>query len=254
MAWELSDKERELKETLLKANKLPKHIAIIMDGNGRWAKKRFLPRIAGHKLGIEAVRDIVKIASEMEIEHLTLYAFSSENWLRPAEEVKGLMKLLINYLKSEIDELDKNNVVLSSIGNFKKLPQDVKSILEESSERTKNNTGLHLNLALSYSGRADLLHATKQIAELYKLGKLSLDEIDETVFQECLSTSESADVDLLIRTSGELRVSNFLLWEIAYAELYFTDVLWPNFKRKDFCIALEEYMDRNRRFGALENK
>jgi undecaprenyl diphosphate synthase len=254
MAWELSKREIELKKKLEKAGKMPKHVAAIMDGNGRWAKKRFLPRIAGHKAGIEAVRDIVKVSSKLNIGHLSLYAFSSENWMRPEDEVKGLMKLLIDYLQSEINELHANNVVLSAIGNLDKLPKKVKDLLDESYERTKNNTGLHLNLALSYSGRDDILTAAKKIAQDAKDGKINIDEITAEDLRKNLSTHFAPDVDLLIRTSGEIRISNFLLWEIAYSELYFTEKLWPNFKREDLCVALEEFMGRDRRFGTLENK
>ncbi len=254
MAWELSKRELELKERLEKAGKLPKHIAAIMDGNGRWAKKRFLPRIAGHKAGIEAVRDIVKLSSKLNICHLSLYAFSSENWMRPEDEVKGLMNLLIDYLQSEINELHVNNVVLSAIGNLDKLPKKVKDLLEKSYEHTKNNTGLHLNLALSYSGRDDILSATKKITQAAKNGEINIEDITAEYFRDNLSTKFAPDVDLLIRTSGEIRISNFLLWEIAYSELYFTEKLWPNFKREDLCIALEEFMRRDRRFGTLENR
>jgi undecaprenyl diphosphate synthase len=250
VSWNLSEKESELKQKLEQTGKMPTHVAAIMDGNGRWAKKRFLPRVAGHKAGIETVRDIVKVSSEMGIQHLTLYAFSSENWMRPEDEVKGLMNLLVKYLQSEIDELHENQVVLNAIGNLSKLPNDVRILLEKSYERTAGNTGLKLNLALSYSGREDIIEAVKTIVS----EGIAPAAIDYETFSSKLTTNISPDVDLLIRTGGEYRISNFLLWESAYAELYFTEKMWPSFKREDFCLALENFMNRKRRFGTLENQ
>lgn len=254
MSWNLSDKESKLKKKLEAAEKVPRHVAAIMDGNGRWAQKRMLPRVAGHRAGIETVRDIVKVSSEMGIAYLTLYAFSSENWARPEDEVKGLMNLLIRYLKSEIDELDENEVILRAIGNKDKLPKDVKKLLEQSEEKTRNNKGLHLILALSYGAREDFIRGIQEIAENVKNGKVEPADIDEDCFSAHLSTGFAPPVDLMIRTGGEYRVSNFLLWESAYAELYFSDKMWPSFKRDDYCKALADFMNRKRRFGTLENQ
>ncbi len=253
MSWSKSETERgkKLKEKLSVIDKPLSHIAIIMDGNGRWASSHKLKRIFGHRQGIETVRDIVKASSQLGIKYLTLYAFSTENWARPKSEVSGLMKLLENYLKSEIDELDRNNVILKSIGDIERLPNLVTTILKESINKTKNNTGLTLNLALSYSGKWDILKAVKDIAADVSNHKITTEQIDDVLFASYLSTAGMDDVDLLIRTSGELRVSNFLLWEIAYSEFYVTDKLWPEFKRDDLYDAIECYLKRDRRFGEL---
>jgi len=253
MSWKLSEKESEIKRQLEKADKIPVHIAVIMDGNGRWAKRRLLPRIAGHKAGIETVRDIVKVSSEMGIKHLTLYTFSTENWKRPKDEVSGLMKLLENYLRSEIEELNENNVRLTVIGDINNIPINIQKLLSDSIEKTRKNTGLNLNLALSYSGRWDIVEATKSIAQMVLDGKIKIDDIDDKLFPTYLSTKDLEEVDLLVRTSGELRISNFLLWDIAYSEIYITDKMWPEFSREDLCEALITFMNRNRRFGTLEN-
>ena len=208
---------------------MPTHIAIIMDGNGRWAKSRFLPRTAGHKAGVETIRKIVKEADRLGIQYLTLYAFSTENWKRPKLEVDALMNLLVTYLRNEIDELHKNNVKLTAVGDFEKLPEACVKELHSAMDKTKDNTGVHLNLALNYGGRNDIREAVVEIAKEYKEGKISLEDITEERIKKHLSTGEIPDPDLVIRTSGEQRLSNFLLWDIAYSEFYYTDIHWPDF-------------------------
>ena len=230
-------------------NTLPKHVAIIMDGNGRWAKKQGLLRAAGHQKGTKAVREVVEGCSEIGIEHLTLYAFSTENWNRPKMEVDTLMKLLVSSLKKEIKTLQENNIRLNSIGNIKTLPASVRRELLEVIEKTANNTRMTLTLALSYGSREELVTAMYQIGEKLQRGEISLKDIDESVINEHLYTRKIPDVDLLIRTSGEQRISNFLLWQIAYAELYFTEILWPDYRRQDLFEAIYNYQNRERRFG-----
>jgi undecaprenyl diphosphate synthase len=228
---------------------LPKHIAIIMDGNGRWAIERNLPRAAGHQQGIESVRDIVKASSQLGIGYLTVYAFSMENWKRPHMEISILMSLLKQYLTNEIDELDANNVRLCAIGKLNALPKPVQKILSKAIERTSKNTGLTLTLALSYSGRWDIIRAVQMIALDARRGNLSPEDINEELFSKYLLTSHMPEPDLLIRTSGEMRLSNYLLWESAYSEIYITNLLWPDFRRTDLYDALENYMNRERRYG-----
>jgi len=246
---EQSDEDKSRQDLLSAIGKLPKHIAIIMDGNGRWAVERKLPRIAGHRHGIESVRDIVKASSQIGIQYITLYVFSIENWKRPATEVNGLMRLLENYLKKEIDELDANNVRLNTIGKISSLPKVVQKLLKDSIERTKENTGLTLTLALSYSGRWDIVRAVQMIGLDIRRGKISPEDINEELFSSYLFTNNLPDADLLIRTSGELRLSNFMLWEMAYGEIYITDKYWPEFRREDLYGAIENFMNRERRFG-----
>jgi len=228
---------------------LPKHIAIIMDGNGRWAIERNLPRAAGHQQGIESVRDIVKASSQLGIGYLTVYAFSMENWKRPHMEISILMSLLKQYLINEIDELDANNVRLCAIGKLNALPKPVQKILSKAIERTSKNTGLTLTLALSYSGRWDIIRAVQMIALDARRGNLSPEDINEELFSKYLLTSHMPEPDLLIRTSGEMRLSNYLLWESAYSEIYITNLLWPDFRRTDLYDALENYMNRERTYG-----
>jgi len=232
---------------------LPKHVAIIMDGNGRWAQKRHLPRIAGHRAGAHSIRELVRLAGELGIEALTLYAFSTENWKRPPQEVRLLMQLLKQYLRNEVKELLQNNVRLQTIGNRKDLPGEIQKELEKSIQATAHCTGLTLVLALSYSGRADITNAVKQIAAQVKSGKLKVDSITEKMITSALSTSDLPEVDFLIRTSGEVRISNFLLWELAYSEIYITKTLWPDFKTKSFIEALKDFQGRQRRFGGVTN-
>ncbi len=251
MNWELEQnlEDKNLQEELKNSGKLPKHVAIIMDGNGRWALDKNLPRLEGHRQGIESVRDIVKAASQLGVKYLTLYAFSLENWKRPVSEVTGLMKLLEIYLKQEIDELNRNNVRLFSIGKLSSLPKLVQKLLKNSIEKTKNNNGLTLTLALSYSGRWDILRAVQIISLDVRRGKISPEDINENLFSSYLQTKDLPDADLLIRTSGEMRLSNFMLWEMAYGEIYITDKFWPEFKRIDFYEAIRNYINRERRFG-----
>jgi len=230
-------------------NNLPKHIAVIMDGNGRWAKKKGALRIFGHKNAVEAVRDITEGCGELGIKYLTLYAFSTENWGRPKAEIDGLMELLVNTLKQEIKRLTENHVKLITIGETAHLPPDCQKNLAWAIDQTKNNTGLILVLALSYSGRWEILKAAKSLAKDVQAGKIKADDINESIFENYLQTSGIPDPELLIRTSGELRVSNFLLWQIAYTELYITPTLWPDFRKEHLYEAIWSYQQRERRFG-----
>jgi undecaprenyl diphosphate synthase len=231
---------------------LPKHIAIIMDGNGRWAQKRGLPRVEGHRNGIESVRTVVELCGKLHISYLTLYAFSMENWIRPKDEVNMLMKYLAWFLKKETPGLQKNNVCLRAIGRLDLLPQEAQEQLALSIETLKNNTGLTLILALSYSSREEITHTVRNLARQVQEGQLDPEQIDEKLLSNSLYTKEYPDPDILIRTSGEMRISNFLLWQISYAELYVTPTLWPDFKEEDLCNALEEFAKRNRRFGDIK--
>jgi undecaprenyl diphosphate synthase len=230
---------------------LPRHVAVIMDGNGRWAKSRHLPRIEGHRRGADSAREIIRTSGELGIKYLTLYAFSAENWNRPKDEVDALMKYLIHYLKTETPELNKNNVRLEVIGQIYRLPENVQEHLKKSIATLSKNNGLTLIMALSYGSRIEIVDAVRQIAEKVKAGKLDPADITEKVISDHLWTRNVPDPDLLIRTSGEMRVSNFLLWQISYAELVITPTLWPDFKRPQFFAALEEYAKRNRRFGGI---
>ncbi len=230
---------------------LPRHVAIIMDGNGRWARQRHLPRIEGHRAGAESARAIIRAAGELGLKYLTLYAFSVENWNRPKEEVDALMKYLVHYLKTETPELNKNNVHLEVIGQTYRLPEVVQEHLQKSIAVLSRNNGLTLVMALSYGGRTEIVDAARSIAKQVKAGALDPAEITESVFAQHLYTRNFPDPDLLIRTSGEMRVSNFLLWQISYAELVVTPTLWPDFRKPQFCAALEEYNRRHRRFGGV---
>ncbi len=241
----------KFKKKILENKNLPQHIAIIMDGNGRWAKKRGLPRIAGHKAGVKTVKRIVKAAGELNIKFLTLFTFSTENWRRPKKEVSAIMGLLYKTTKKEIDELYQNNVRLITTGRIDGFSPRRKEILEKAMEKTKNNTGLTLNLALNYSGRVEILDAVKKIIKDLKRGKIDEEKIDSKLFSSYLYTKDLPDPDLLIRTSGELRLSNFLLWQTSYTELYITDVLWPDFSVSDFHQAILDYQKRERRFGGV---
>lgn len=230
---------------------LPRHVAIIMDGNGRWARERRLPRIEGHRAGAESARAIIRAAGELGIKYLTLYAFSVENWSRPKDEVDALMKYLVHYLKSETPELNKSNVRLEVIGQIYRLPENVQEHLKKSMATLSKNNGLTLVMALSYGGRSEIVDAVRSIAKKVKSGELDAAEINEQVFAQHLYTRNIPDPDLLIRTSGELRVSNFLLWQISYTEFVVTPTLWPDFRKPQLYEALEEYTRRHRRFGAL---
>jgi len=256
MSWkeEQSKSDKELQDSIAESGKIPKHIAIIMDGNGRWANQKGKQRLTGHREGIESVRDVVNAASLIGVKHLTLYAFSIENWKRPPLEVNGLMKLLEMFLKKEIDELDENQVVINTIGKINSLPKNVQAILRDSFERTKDNTGLHLNLAISYGSRWDIMRALQMIALDVRSGKLSPEDLTEELFSSYLQTADIPDPDLLIRTSGEYRISNFLLWELAYSEIYFTEKLWPEFRRVDLYDSLRDFAQRERRFGKTSSQ
>ena len=228
---------------------LPKHIAIIMDGNGRWARLKNLPRAAGHKEGINSVREIVRVCGEIGVSHLTLYTFSSENWSRPKTEVSAIMKLLLSTIKKEISNLDDNNVKLSTIGNVGQLPRDTQKNILDGVEKTKSNTGLNLILALSYGSRQELIRAIKRTFKRVKELNLEIDNIDETLLSEELYTADIPDPDLIIRTGGEYRLSNFLLWQSAYSEILISETFWPDFRESDLLNSITDYQNRQRRFG-----
>jgi undecaprenyl diphosphate synthase len=238
----------------IQKEKLPKHIAIIMDGNGRWAKKRSLPRIEGHRAGVDSVEDVVISCREMDIKALTLYSFSEENWNRPKLEINLLMGLLKDYLVKELPRMLKENIRFNVIGKIDKLPFLVQEFIEYTIKSTKKNNGLILTLALSYGSREEIVNAVKNIARDAKKGKIDSDKIDDGVFENYLYTSGLSEPDLLIRTSGELRLSNFLLWQMAYTELYFTDTLWPDFRGNDLLKAIIDYQKRERRFGFTDEQ
>ena len=240
---------KSLRKQILEEEIFPNHIAIIMDGNGRWAKARNLPRVSGHSEGINSVREIVRICGEIGISYLTLYTFSSENWARPKIEVSAIMKLLLGTIRKEINNLHQNNVRLSSIGNLQDLPSESRQGIVEGMEKTKNNTGLNLILALSYGSRQELLMAVKRIAVKIESGKLESKYISEDILSQELYTSNIPDPDLLIRTGGENRISNFLLWQLAYTELFMTNMFWPDFREKALLEAIIDYQSRQRRFG-----
>ena len=237
-----------LKENIIK-ERLPRHIAIIMDGNGRWAKQQGNVRIFGHRNAIKAVRDVCEGCAELGVGYLTLYAFSTENWNRPKMEVSALMDLLVSTINSETETLIKNNIRLNAIGRLTDLPEKVLTNLKEAISKTKDNTGLTLTLALSYSSKMELVDAFRKIAADVKDGKISADQIDDTVISQSLYTGDMPDPDLLIRTSGELRISNFMLWQLAYSELYFTSTFWPDFDKEELYKAIVDYQQRERRFG-----
>lgn len=232
-------------------DRLPKHIAIIMDGNGRWAKKRLLPRNFGHQEGMKRVIEIVEASKELGIDYLTLYAFSTENWKRPKDEVDGLMKILVKYIKNELDNLIKNNVRLNILGDISSLPSLAKLEVKRAIEETRENDGMILNIALNYGGRDDIIHGIKKILKDVKMGNINIEDIDDDLFSEYLYTKGQPDPDLVIRPSGELRVSNFLLYQIAYSEFWFSNVLWPDFKKEKLYEAIIDYQKRNRRFGGI---
>ena len=249
--------EKELKSSeqqILRKGSLPRHIAIIMDGNGRWARRRGLPRVAGHRAGLKSVRDVVKGCAALGVDFLTLYTFSVENWSRPAREVNALMKFLRETLRRETERLADNNVRLRVIGRTEDLPEYVNDEIAKAVGALDGNTGLTLVLALSYAGRVEILDATRKIAGQVRRGKLREKDITEDLFRSYLYTSGIPDPDLLIRTSGELRISNFLLWQIAYSELWITDTLWPAFRRKHLYQAIKEYQERERRFGRVSSR
>jgi len=238
----------------LDTKRLPRHVAIIMDGNGRWAKKRLLNRVKGHERGADTVREIVRTSRKLNIAALTLYAFSTENWQRPASEVNALMALLKRFLNKEEPELRENNIRLGVIGQPDRLPEDVLTVIKRVQKATAGNDGLLLNLALSYGGRTEIVHMVRAIATKAAAGTLNPDTIDETVVADHLYTKDLPDPDLMIRTSGEMRISNFMLWQLAYAEFYITPTLWPDFSAKEFVAILKEYQERDRRFGKVADQ
>jgi len=242
----------ELKARILDKGNLPRHVAIIMDGNGRWARSRGLPRTIGHENGVKAVKKIVRAAGEINLPFLTLYTFSTENWSRPKSEVSAIMKLLYKTTRRELNELLENNVRLITTGDIEALTPSRRDILKDAMARTSGNTGLTLNLALNYSGRLEILRAVRNIAQDIDRHMLSANDIDEKIFTGYLQTNGLPDPDLLIRTSGEKRISNFLLWQMAYTEIYVTDVLWPDFDEEDFYLAIIDFQGRERRFGKIK--
>ncbi len=247
----MNEAAEQLAKLILKRGNLPGHVAVIMDGNGRWAQKRGLPRTVGHRAGVKAVKRVVQAASRISIEYLTLYTFSSENWKRPKGEVSAIMKLLYDTTKQEMRELVKNNVRLITTGKIEELPSSRRQILQKAIQATSQNTGLTLNLALNYSGREEIIEAVRTLCRLVKENDLQPNQIGEQLFSQHLYTKSLPDPDLLIRTSGEMRLSNFLLWQTSYTELYITEVLWPDFAEEDFFRAIQDYQSRERRFGQL---
>ncbi|MBE6048660.1 MAG: isoprenyl transferase [Clostridium sp.] len=248
-------KEKEIvqdNEFLLDMDRIPKHIAIIMDGNGRWAKSRNLPRTLGHKAGIESIRRIVKEGDRLGVKYMTFYAFSTENWKRPVEEVSALMKLLVQYLKQEIDELDKRNVKINVLGDISRLPQECIEEINKSTKRTSGNTGLVMNFALNYGGRDEITRAMKTIAEEVKNEKIRVEDITQDLIEKHLYTAGMPDPDVIIRPSGEQRLSNFLLWQCAYSEFWYSDVNWPDFSEQDLQRAILDYQSRDRRYGGIK--
>ncbi len=238
--------------TNLDPQKLPKHVAAIMDGNGRWAKKRMMNRVKGHEEGTESVRVIVRTSRNLGIKYLTLYAFSEENWKRPKHEIFALMEILKRFLKSELPEMLNNGIRLRAIGSIDKLPNDAKKVLLETIEKTSSNNDMVLTLAVSYGGRQEISRAVKEIAMKVQAGELEVEDINDDIINDNLYTSGIPDPDLLIRTSGEYRISNFLLWQIAYTEIYITSTLWPDFREEEYLSALEDFQNRERRFGATD--
>lgn len=254
MKVRLTEKDRKAIEEVKTKGNIPKHIAIIMDGNGRWAKKRNLPRVAGHQKGVETVRIIVETCVSLGVNVLTLYTFSTENWKRPKEEVSTLMKLIVKSLQKETDELNRNNIRLTTIGDKNSLPEIVQKELDNAITKTANNSKMILNLALSYGGRWELVEAAKNITAQVLAGKIAIDDINEEIISKNLTTADLPNPDLLIRSGGEFRISNFLLWQIAYSEIYVTDILWPDFRCKQLLDAIKDYQKRERRFGLLSEQ
>jgi undecaprenyl diphosphate synthase len=243
--------EAKLDRQIRERGNLPAHIAVIMDGNGRWARRRVMPRIAGHRAGRHAVRETVRACAELGIEALTLYTFSRENWKRPSYEVRALWVFLEEVLRTEFLELDQNNVRLIASGDLASIPESTQRALAKAGEDLATNDGMVLNLALNYGGRDEIVQVVRRFAEDVRAGRMQIEDMSEELFQTYLFSPELRDPDLLVRTSGELRLSNFLLWQVAYSEIYVTDVLWPDFRRRDLLEAIAEYQRRNRRFGGV---
>ena len=250
----MSDAKTQTRIERIRKRGLPGHIAIIMDGNGRWAKKRGLPRVAGHHEGVNSVRDIVEVCGELNVPILTLYTFSTENWRRPQDEISALMSLLVRTLRKEIEDLMRNNVRLTAIGQIENLPKIAAREFSEGIELTRNNTGLNLNLALNYGSREELLSCVRAIGQEIRDGVLDPENISQETIRSHLYTAGLPDPDLLIRTSGEFRLSNFLLWQLAYTEIFITDVLWPDFRRESLFEAIEDFQNRERRFGKVSEQ
>lgn len=244
-------KEPEKKEITLDMKKIPEHVAIIMDGNGRWAKERMLPRTMGHRAGMKNIKLVVEESSNLGIKYLTLYAFSTENWKRPMEEVNALMDLVVEFIDKEFEELNANKVKLNTIGDVSKLPEKSKRAILNAIEKTKNNTGLTLNIALNYGGRDELIKATKEISKLVSQGKLKVEEINGEIISDHLYTKGMPDPDIIIRPSGELRISNYLLWQSAYSEFWFSNINWPDFTKADLRRAIFDFQHRDRRYGGV---
>ncbi len=245
-------KKNIIKEKIqLDMERIPAHIAIIMDGNGRWAKQRKLPRTMGHRAGMKNIKMMVEESSNLGVRYLTLYAFSTENWKRPVEEVGALMDLVVEFINKEFEELHRNNVRLNSIGDISKLPEKSKAAIEDAKYKTRNNTGLTLNIALNYGGRDEIVRGVKEIAKEVLEGKLKADNIDEKVISDHLYTSGMPDPDIIIRPSGELRISNYLLWQSAYSEFWFSNINWPDFTKEDLRRAISDFQNRDRRFGGV---
>lgn len=242
---------KHIQDDMLDRDNIPKHIAIIMDGNGRWAKEKKLPRTIGHKAGVETIRKIVKESKDLGVEYLTLYAFSTENWKRPKDEVSALMKLLVEYLRNELEELNKNEVSIRISGDITKLPKEAEREIKQAIDITKDNKGIVLNIAFNYGGRDEILRAVKNISTDIKLNKIDINDIDEKIFNSYLYTANIPDPDLIIRPSGEMRISNFLLWQCAYSEFWFSNVFWPDFDEKHLHKAIIDFQQRNRRYGGV---
>ena len=248
-----TEEDKKLQEEVKSSGAIPAHIAIILDGNGRWAQKKGNIRLYGHKAGVESVRDITESCAQLGVKHLTLYAFSTENWNRPSSEINGLMKLLVQSLRDEADRLKRNDIKLVTIGQIERLPEKCQRQLREVKELTKDNSRMELCLALSYSGRWDITEAVKQIAKEVQDGIVHPDEINDDLIGSYLSTASTPDPDLIIRTSGEYRISNFLLWQLAYSELYITKTYWPDFRRDELYQAIYSFQKRDRRYGKVKN-
>ena len=245
-------KKKHQEDLHIDLDNVPEHIAIIMDGNGRWAKAKGLPRTMGHKAGVETIRNIVKDCSNIGIKYLTLYAFSTENWKRPKDEVNALMELLVTYLRQEFEELNRNNVIINNIGDISMLPKRCREELDSAYKRTKNNTGLTLNLALNYGGRKEILDAVNGLVDDIKDGKLQCTKVTEDILERYLYTKDMPDPDIIIRPSGEQRLSNFLLWQCAYSEFWYSNINWPDFTKEDLHKAIWDYQHRDRRFGGIK--
>ncbi|MGL5150016.1 MAG: isoprenyl transferase [Clostridium sp.] len=233
-------------------DRIPEHIAIIMDGNGRWAKEKMLPRTMGHKAGVETIRRVIEESVNIGVKYLTLYAFSTENWKRPVDEVNALMKLLVEFLNKEIDSLDENNIRIQVLGNLTRLPLECQKEIRRATEKTKNNTTLTVNVALNYGGRDELVYAIQNICKEVRSGNLNIDSIDESVIENYLYTKGIPDPDIIIRPSGEQRISNFLLWQCAYSEFWYSNINWPDFKEEHLRKAISDFQGRSRRFGGLK--